>query len=572
MTFRELSDRLVQLDETTSRLKMTEFLVDLIKQSTEGEIENVINLVLGRLAAPFENKEFNLAEKMVMRTIAGWLEVDQTKILAEYKRVGDLGEVVREVGQKKASVAKHNVNFVFESLKTIANESGTGSQERKMNLLTELLNDLSSIERKYVVRMVLGKLRLGFSDKTVLDALSVVSSGNKGERKLLDAAYQIRPDVAAIAGIVKKSGLKALKNIDIKVGVPVIPALCQRLNSAEEIVEKMGEVGVERKFDGTRVQIHYQSSKVTEYQSNKIMVKTFTRNLEESSLMFPELFTMEKYVKPKSLVLDCEAVGYDPTTKKILPFQVTITRKRKHDVAETASKVPLRFYVFDVLEVDGETVINKPYEERRKILDKVIIKNDVLVIDEVTRTDDPVKLHQEHERFLKEGYEGAVIKKWDGTYLPGRQGWNWVKIKESEGTSGKLKDTLDCVVMGYYKGRGKRAEFGVGAFLVGVRKGEEFLTIAKIGTGISDEKFRDLKIRLDALTCVKQPKEYAIDKALKPDVYVLPELVVEIAADELTNSPTHTAGLALRFPRLISFRDDKGLDGVTRLGELSNFR
>jgi DNA ligase-1 len=547
---------------------MTEFLVDLIKQSNEEEIEIIINLVLGRLAPNYENIEFNLAEKMVMRTIAGWLEIDQEKVLVEYKRLGDLGEVIKEMGQKKEPVTRHNVTFVFEALKVIANESGTGSQEKKMGLLTELLKDLSDTERKYVVRMVLGKLRLGFSDKTVLDALSVVSSGDKGERKLLDAAYQIRPDVATIAGIVKKSGVDALKNIDVKVGIPVIPALCQRLNSAEEIIEKMGEVGVERKFDGTRVQIHYQQTAVGGQQS----VKTFTRNLEESSLMFPELFRMEKYVNAKSLVLDCEAVGYDPETKKILSFQITITRKRKHDVAETASKVPLRFYVFDVLEVDGETVINKSYEERRKILTEVITKNDVLVIDEVIKTDDPVKLHQTHEKFLKEGYEGAVIKKWDGTYLPGRQGWNWVKIKESEGTSGKLKDTLDCVVMGYYRGRGKRAGFGVGAFLVGVRKGEEFLTIAKIGTGISDEKFRDLKIRLDALTCKDQPKEYVIDKALKPDVYVLPKLVVEIAADELTNSPTHTAGLALRFPRLIKFRDDKDLDGVTGLGELSSFR
>lgn len=562
MTFQDLSNRLVQLDETSSRLKMTDFLVDLIKQSNEEEIEMVINLVLGRLAPPYENKEFNLAEKMVMRVMAGWLGVDQEKVLIEYKRLGDLGEVIREMGQNKEPVTRHNVTFVFEALRIIANESGAGSQDRKMKLLTELLNDLSSIERKYVVRMVLGKLRLGFSDKTVLDALSVVSSGDKSERKLLDAAYQIRPDVAALAGIVKKSGVKALKNIDIKVGVPVIPALCQRLNSAEEIIEKMGEVGVERKFDGTRVQIHFSNDGI----------KTFTRNLEESSLMFPELFEMDKYVNAKSLVLDCEAVGFDPVTKNILPFQVTIKRKRKHDVAETATKVPLRFYVFDVLEVDGETVIDKSYEERRRILNKVIRKNDVLVIDEVIKTDDPIRLHQEHERFLKEGYEGAVIKKWDGTYLPGRQGWNWVKIKESEGTSGKLKDTLDCVVMGYYRGRGKRAGFGVGAFLVGVRRGEEYLTIAKIGTGISDEKFRDLKIRLDALTCKDQPKEYLIDKALKPDIYVLPELVVEIAADELTNSPTHTAGLALRFPRLIKFRDDKNLDGVTTLGELSSFR
>jgi len=546
---------------------MTEFLVDLIKQCNESEIEMAINLVLGRLAPSYENLEFNLAEKMVMRTIASWMGAEQEKVLAEYKRLGDLGEVIKMMGKSKESEIRHNVLFVFEALKTIAQESGTGSQERKMNLLINLVNELSSVERKYVVRMVLGKLRLGFSDKTVLDALSVVSTGDKSERKLIDAAYQIRPDVAVIASLVKRGGVKALKNIEVRVGVPVIPALCQRLNSAEEIIEKMGEVGVERKFDGTRVQIHFQRAGVSEQGS----VKTFTRNLEENSLMFPELFSMEKYVEAKSLVLDSEAIGFDPKTGKTLPFQMTITRKRKHDVAEVANNVPLRFYVFDILEVDGVSMINVPYDERRKKLAKIIRKNDVLLIDEVIRTDDPAVLHREHERFLKEGFEGAVIKKWDGSYLPGRQGWNWVKIKESEGTSGKLRDTLDCVVMGYYRGKGKRAKFGIGAFLVGIRKGESVVTIAKIGTGLSDEQFGDLKRRLDKLKSEKLPKEYLISKGLLPDVFVSPELVVEIAADELTNSPIHTAGLALRFPRLIKIRDDKNLDGTTTLGELSRF-
>jgi len=551
---------------------MTEFLVDLIKQCNESEIEMAINLVLGRLAPSYENLEFNLAEKMVMRTIASWMGAEQEKVLAEYKRLGDLGEVIKMMGKSKESEIRHNVLFVFEALKTIAQESGTGSQERKMNLLINLVNELSSVERKYVVRMVLGKLRLGFSDKTVLDALSVVSTGDKSERKLIDAAYQIRPDVAVIASLVKRGGVKALKNIEVRVGVPVIPALCQRLNSAEEIIEKMGEVGVERKFDGTRVQIHFDRNQKWRIDNGELtMVKTFTRNLEENSLMFPELFSMEKYVEAKSLVLDSEAIGFDPKTGKTLPFQMTITRKRKHDVAEVANNVPLRFYVFDILEVDGVSMINVPYDERRKKLAKIIRKNDVLLIDEVIRTDDPAVLHREHERFLKEGFEGAVIKKWDGSYLPGRQGWNWVKIKESEGTSGKLRDTLDCVVMGYYRGKGKRAKFGIGAFLVGIRKGESVVTIAKIGTGLSDEQFGDLKRRLDKLKSEKLPKEYLISKGLLPDVFVSPELVVEIAADELTNSPIHTAGLALRFPRLIKIRDDKNLDGTTTLGELSRF-
>jgi len=270
--------------------------------------------------------------------------------------------------------------------------------------------------------------------------------------------------------------------------------------------------------------------------------------------------------------LDCEAVGIDPKSEKILSFQLTITRKRKHGIAEASKTVPLRFFVFDVLELDGKTLLLKPYFERRGILNKMIVRNKVVVVDENFKTDDPKILHGYHEQFLKEGFEGAVIKKWDGNYLPGRQGWNWVKIKEGEGSTGKLSDTLDLVVMGYYRGRGKRSDFGLGAFLVGTKKGNKILTIAKIGTGLSDETFREIKKRLDDLVVKVKPADYEVTEALIPDVWVKPELIVEIAADEITKSPNHTAGVALRFPRLVKFRDDKNIEGVSSMAEIESMK
>lgn len=571
MTFRDFAKRLEEIEVESSRLKMTDLLVSLIKQTNEKEVVAAINLVLGRLAPAYESIEFNLAGKMIIRSISRWLGLDEDKVEKEYKKIGDLGRVVEILGESKRHKKELDISEVYDRLLKMAIDAGSGSQERKVNSLIDLLGDVDSLSRRYVVRMVMGKLRLGFSDKTILDALSIISVGDKTSRKLIDGAFQIRPDVAKLTSVVRGDGVEALAKLGVEVGIPVIPALCQRLNSAEEIVEKMGEVGVERKFDGTRVQIHYQKLNPPTGGQKTQKLKTFTRNLEENSAMFPELEKMSEYVNARSVVLDCEAMGFDRKTGKNLPFQLTIKRKRKHSISQTADEIPLRFYVFDILEKNGETLIDKSYRERREILKKTIVGNDVLVVSQMKQTNDPMELHGEHEKYLREGFEGAVIKQISGKYLPGRQGWNWVKIKESEGSSGKLSDTLDCVVMGYYKGKGKRASFGIGAFLVGVVDGEDILTIAKIGTGITEAQLGELKRRLDKNKVSIMPKRYKVNKMLAPDVWVEPRLVVEIAADELTKSPIHTAKLALRFPRLIRIREDKGLEEVTAVSELGEF-
>lgn len=565
MLFIEFAQQLEKLEKISSRLAITDEVTSLLKKLSPDEIEGGVYLLMGRLAPAYTGLEFNLGWKMILRSIGQLAKIDGDRVMADFKRKGDMGEVVMGLPRHLFAGKKLTVGEVYEKLVTVARYGGSGSQEKKVTGLAELLLELDQLSSKFIARIVMGHLRLGFSDKTILDALSVATKGDKSARKKLDEAYQILPDVGLLAKRVIKNGLeKALANVGVEIGIPVISALCQRLNQAVEIIEKMGEVAVERKYDGTRVQIHFLRSGF----ADGTRVKTFTRNLEETSQMFPELSDLSHFLRGDEVVLDCEAVGIDPKTSKILPFQMTITRKRKHGIAAAASNVPLKFFVFDILAKNGKTLLREPYFERRKILDGTISRNKVVVVDENYRTDDPKVLHERHEQFLKEGFEGAVIKKWDGTYLPGRQGWNWVKIKEKEGSTGKLSDTLDLAVMGYYRGRGKRSDFGLGAFLVGVRKNEKILTIAKIGTGLSDEQFRELKKRLDKLVVGEEPKEYGVPEALSADVWVSPKLIVEIAADEITKSPIHSAGVALRFPRLVRFRDDKDLSGMTTMEEI----
>ncbi len=569
MLFREFAQQLEKLEKISSRLVITDEVADLLKKLSRDETEGGVYLLLGKLAPAYTGLEFNLGWKMLLRSISQLANIDNDKILADFKSKGDMGEVIMGLPHQLFAGKNFSVGEVYEKLVAVAEYGGIGSQEKKVTGLARLLLELDQLSAKFIARIVIGRLRLGFLDKTILDALSVVSEGDKSARKRLDEAYQILPDVGLLSKKVLGEGLThALANVGVEVGVPVIPALCQRLNHAVEITEKMGEVAAERKYDGTRVQIHFKRSGFADGTT----VKTFTRSLEETSLMFPELIMIGDWVKADEVVLDCEAVGFDPETDKTLSFQMTITRKRKHGIEAAASSVPLRFFVFDILAKNGKTFLQEPYFSRRKILDETIIKNKTVVVDENYRTDDPRKLHEYHEQFLKEGFEGAVIKKWDGNYLPGRQGWNWVKIKEKEGSTGKLSDTLDLVVMGYYRGRGKRSGFGLGAFLVGVRKGDRILTIAKIGTGLSDEQFREIKKRLDPFVVSEKPSIYEVDGALTVDVWVEPRLVVEIAADEITKSPVHTAGVALRFPRLVKFRDDKDITGVTSLAEVEQIR
>ena len=549
MKFKDFVVYLERLEKISSRLAITDILVELLKKLESGESRVAMYMIVGRVVPDFEPVEFGMAVKMVIRAVA--LASDRKIDVVEraYKGKGDMGLLVREL--EFGSLGRNlSVSEVHSKLLEIAKDSGTGSQERKVESLKELLLSTSPDERKYIVRIILGKLRLGFSSKTIFDALSQMEKGDKSLRKQLDERFQIFPDVGVLVEQIKDSGLSGLAKIKVKSGVPVVPALCQRLNSYQEIVSKMKDVAVERKYDGTRVQIHFNR------KSGEI--RTYTRNLEETSAMFPELKEIGEWIKGDDVILDSEAVGIDPKTQKVMSFQMTITRKRKHGIEETSKTVPLRFFVFDILEMDGESLIEKPYFERREILSKIIKPNRIIVPDEYVRADDPSEVEKMHGQYLKEGFEGAVIKKWDGTYLPGRQGWNWVKIKEAEGTTGKLSDTFDLVVMGYYYGRGKRTGFGIGAFLTGVRKGDRWVSIAKIGTGLSDEDFRELKKKLEKHVVAGKPNDYDVSGSLVADVWVEPEIVVEVAADELTNSPVHAGGLALRFPRLIKFRDDKG--------------
>ena len=573
MKFQKLSKYLEKLEKTPSRLEITRILAEVYKQAEVEETDKITYLLLGSLAPNYKVIVFNLAERMMLEVLAKAYGIEKDKVREVYKKEGDLGNTASVLAQStknKAHTKVLSVIGVYERLLDMAKDEGEGSQERKINEMAKILSELDPLSARYVARIPIGRLRLGFSDKTILDSLSWAEVGDKSKKALLEKAYQVVPDVGLLAKKVKEVGIeKASKNIKPVVGIPVLPMLPQRIKSPDEMIQKMGKVFVEPKFDGLRVLIHFRRDKNRDREEGWINgVKAFTRNLNNVVEMFSELKDVGKHVKADELILDTEAIGMDPEIKKMVNFQTTMQRRRKFDIEAKALSIPLRFQVFDIIFKDGESLMDKPYYERREILKRTIADDKLLIVDDAIVTEDPEIINREYREKIKAGLEGVIVKKYDTAYIPGRTGWRWVKMKQEESATGKLADTVDCIVMGYTAGRGKRVSFGLGQFLVGVRDNDQIKTVTKVGTGLTDEQFRELKKRLSGLEVKEKPKNYEVHKLLEPDFWVNPEVVVEIAADEITKSPTHSAGLALRFPRLVKFRDDKDPDRATTVAEV----
>ena len=555
MKFRELAVYLEKLEKTSSRNEITQILADLFKKTTVSEIDKVVYLALGTLAPTHVGIDFNIAEKMMMRAIAKAYEVDLEKVKSEFKKRGDLGNVASEFAKTKGGEA--SVLSVYETLLAMAKEGGGGSQERKIAQVAELLSGLDPLSVRYVARIPIGNLRLGFSDMTILDALSFMEKGDKSMRSEIESAFNVTVDIGKIAKVVKEKGVKGLRNVQPEPGIPIRPSLAERLPSAEKILEKVGsKVIVEPKYDGFRAQVHIKKGEVI----------IFSRNLENTTNMFPDIVSAVKKIKVDSAIFDGEAIAYDAKSGKFLPFQETSQRKRKYGIEAAVKSLPLKLFIFDILYKDGKNLLSLPFSERRKILESTVFKIDGVEITRQVITGEAKVIRDLIQKYLAEGLEGALIKKVDAPYKAGARGYHWVKYKKT--TEEGVADTIDCLVMGVNRGKGKRAGFGVGAFLVGVKDGNKFKTTSKIGTGLTDEQWRELDKRSRYLEVSKMPKEYEIDKNLVPDAWTKPSLVVEILADEITVSPIHTAGFALRFPRLIKFRDEKSLNDVTSLKEL----
>ncbi len=569
MKFSQLAKYFEKISENTSRLEITRLLAEIFNKLTADEIEKVVYLLQGRVRPAYEKIEFGMAEKMVIKAIISALNIDKNYFEKEYKKIGDLGKTTEYFRSQYFSFEAKDleINEVYDIFLKIASATGEKSQEVKIGLLSLLIRQLDSLSSKFIVRFPTGNIRLGFSDMTILDGFSWMIAGDKSLRGLLEKVYHVRPELGYLGRLIKEKGIKEIENISPCVFTPIIMMRAERLSSGEEIIDQIGECLIEPKFDGFRLQIHYQKKTDT--------VKLFSRSLEEVSFMYPDIIEgIKKQILADEVILEGEAVGYDIKNEKFLPFQETVQRKRKYEIEEMAKKIPLKLFCFELLYLDGVSFLNEPFIKRRQQLEKIIktkknLKKETIFLAEEKKVYKAKEIDSLFEEYVKKDLEGLIAKKINGVYKPGAREWNWIKYKKSY--SIKVKDTVDCLVMGYDLGKGKRTTFGIGAFLVGVydNKNDQFLTIAKIGTGLTDEEWRQLKEKCDLIKTKEKPTNYIVNKTMECDFWLEPKLVVEIRADEITKSPVHTAKLALRFPRLERFRDDKNCYEITTLEELN---
>jgi DNA ligase-1 len=563
MKFSELAAYLDQLEATNSRNELVRILSELYRACSTDEIEPTTYLIQGRLAPFFEPVEIGLGERLLITAMATAYGMAKEDVTKSYRQLGDLGLTAQALAPK----TRRNVPSVVEvhrRLWEIAGTSGEGSLKGKLDLFAALLKELDASSAKHLVRITVGKMRLGIGDPTVLDALSFAKQGDRSLRPVLEGAYNRTSDLGLIARTLWARGVKGMDALKVTVGKPLRSQLAERLPNPEAVIKKLGLVGVQPKYDGFRVQIH----------KNGREVSIFSRNLETMTPMFPELVAATKALAVKSVILDGEAIAYNPELEEYVPFQETTARRRKEGIDEFAARVPLRAFVFDIMFRNGSDLTPLPYEQRFAIVHELLKGSDTLQAAPLTKTDSVEVLTRELLDNISRGLEGVVAKRLDSPYQAGARNFNWVKLKRN--TSGELTDTIDVVLIGYYRGKGKRAEFGAGALLAGVYDSDkdEFVTISKLGTGLSDEGWRDLYKQVSRLEVTEKPAR--VRSILVPDVWLRPDVVVEVLADEITPSPRHTAGMvgdkpgfALRFPRIVSLRDaDKKPEDATTVREI----
>lgn len=571
MTLKRVAHVFDQIEQESSRLAMTALLADLLKTATPHEAAMISYLSLGSIVPHYRGGQFNFADKSVMKALAGFLSLSVDDVKKQLKETGDLGIIAATASWPEAD-EKLTILELVAHLAQFLQTTGAGSVDHKEKQLQDLFGMVDALSAKYIIRVILGKLRLGFSDMTLLDAFSVMYAGDKSLRQQLEDGYNVSADIGMIIATLKEYGSEGIKQIGIIPGVPIRPAAAERLSDAQAIIDKLGDCIAQPKIDGFRVQVHVDK------RGQEPLVRFFSRNLQDMSDMFPDLYDVMLKLDVETLVAEGEAIAYDLETGSFLPFQETVKRKRKHDIAEVAQAYPLRLFLFDILYLNGKSLLESTHEHRRTTLLTLfpdqIIDAPVQAIEERVVTDAAMLENYFHEEIAL-GLEGLVVKRPDAVYKPGKRNFNWIKLKRQE--TGSLDDTIDCVILGYYHGHGKRAQFGIGALLVGVLNVQKqiFQTVAKIGTGLTDEEWREQKKECDRLAVDTCPINVECARELKPDVWVSPELVCIIRADEITSSPVHTAGktehklgLALRFPRLMGYRTDKSAGDATTVDEL----
>ena len=551
MKFSVLSDSLEKMEKTSKRLELTGILVELLKKTPNEIIAKVIYLIQGKLKPNFEGVELGIAEKLVIRAISKSAGVTIKKIEDDYNDGGDLGITVSNILKQKTqttfSAETITLERVYETLLKISTLQGKGSQDMKIKYISSLLNDATPEESKFVLKILLGTMRLGVAENTVMDALAIAFTNSKENRELVENAYNVSSDLGKVSEVLAQDGFDGLLKFNVSLFSPIRPMLADRVKSEEEAVKRIeNEFAAEYKLDGERVQIHIQDDKVI----------LFSRSLENITNYYPDIVEkISDTINADDGIFEAEIVAINANTGNFLPFQELMHRRRKHKLDQAITNYPITVNFFDILYHNGKELLNYSYNERRKNLEGVIKENEFAKLIPMSIVNNTTDISDVLENSINSGCEGLMLKVLNANYRAGSRGSNWLKLKREY--QNELGDSLDLVVVGAFFGRGRRTgKYGTLLLSTYDSENDSFPTICKVGTGFTDENLDQLfQILSNKVILKKNPR---VESSIESDIWFEPELVLEVVASEITLSPIHKTGLnlirkdtgfALRFPK-----------------------
>jgi len=555
MRYSKLAEFYEEASSTTKRLEKIDILSKFLK-SLKKEDSDILYLIEGNIYPNYDERKTGISNQLAIKAISKATGTNSKKVVQKWKTIGDIGKVAEELTKHKEQATLHNniltTEKVLENLRKLPKLEGKGTVNKKLALITELLTSASPTEALYLVRTLIGDLRIGVQESTIkYGILKAFFKNNKEYENIIQRAIDNSNDLAIVFKIAKKGKIKELEKVHLEVGKPIKAMLAQKAKDIDDAFKKLGKpMAIEYKYDGFRLLIHKTNNKVT----------LFTRSLENVTKQFPEVEEyIKKFIKGNSFILDSEAVGYDKKTKNYTDFQKISQRiRRKYHIDKLQKDLPVEVNVFDVLYYNEKSQIDVPFKKRRELIEKIVINHPYkLIASKHKITSSKKEVEEFYKKALKNKQEGIMMKNLEAEYKPGRRVGHMLKLKPDE-------NELDLVITGGEWGAGKRAGW-ISSFILSCKKENKYLEIGKVGTGILEKETEESKITFENLTKLLKP---LITEEKGKKVKVKPKIVVTVTYQDIQRSPNYESKWALRFPRITLLRNDKPLSEIATLKEI----
>ena len=616
-----------KLDSTSKRLEKTFYISKLIEKADKKDLEDIMLLLQGRVFPSYDERRIGVAAKIVVKALVAATGSSQKDVDNEWRKTGDLGEVAKNLvpnkKQQTLTSIEITVRKVVTNIRKLAGLEGQGTVGQKVNLISELLTSANAEEAKYITRTVLETLRIGVGSGAIRDAIvwasfpkvigifyrcekcgewvpnakRCIECGSKLDYKFKDfkpegkvleikdaseledfekydaiktpdekkareiynylveivqKAIDMTNDYAKVAAIARDKGRGGLLDIDLTVGVPINVMLYQKAKNIEDAFKTVGRpCACEYKYDGFRVQVHRKGGQI----------KLITRRLEDVTRQFPDVVdAVKRHIDSKNYIIDCEIIGVDKKTGRWLAFQsISMRIKRKYEIDQMAKKVPVIVKIFDAMEIDKKNLLNETFEKRRKLIEKITSnrKGKITVAEQII-TDNEDEAGKFYQEALDLGNEGIMMKKLEAPYKPGSRVGYGVKIKP-------VLESLDLVIVGAEWGEGKRKGWLTSFDLACIDDDGNYLEIGKASTGLKEKEeaglsYSEMTKEIEPLIVAKNGRQ----------AKVKPSVIVEVHYEEIQKSTTYRSGYALRFPRIISRRDDMRPEEISTLDQVED--